>query len=495
MMALDAKVRRSTVWIHTLLLGGITGILGIAYGSTLAPSITWANGGADSGDFVAAAATLGIAHPTGYPTYLLLVHAFQQIPLGDLAYRANLCSLVMAVLAALGVYLVVLRHSGGAWHGRLAAVTAALALGLSPLFWSQAVIAEVHTLHALFVILIIGFTLDPQLAQARSLVLQAALVGLALGNHVTIALLALVWMVAVIKSAPNDRFRRLTTIAFGLGCGLLVYLYLPIRAQAQPPINWGSPHDWQNFWWVVAAHPYHDLAFGLPTQAIPARIAAWAVLLIQQFGWIGIVVGFIGLIYSTPFKNAWLLILTAFGYSIFAITYNTADSNAYLLPAYCIFAIYIGLGAAYISKFVELRRRFLGALVFVALLGVVLYQATTAAPRIDASRDRRATEFAHRVLGSAPQGAIIVTTSDRDTFPLWYYHYALGARPDVLVIAEPLLGFQWYRENLHAVYSATLTLGQNNTNWATFVATGDEGKRQVCRTALLLDNTLRCTDS
>src|SRR5262245_26488949 len=64
----------------------------LAYLSTLAPSITWANSGADSGDLVTAAATLGVAHPTGYPTYLLLAHLFQLLPLGDPAFRTNLLS-------------------------------------------------------------------------------------------------------------------------------------------------------------------------------------------------------------------------------------------------------------------------------------------------------------------------------------------------------------------------------------------------------------------
>ena len=51
-------------------------IIALAYARTLAPSITWANDGSDSGDLVAAAATLGVAHPTGYPTYLLLARLF-----------------------------------------------------------------------------------------------------------------------------------------------------------------------------------------------------------------------------------------------------------------------------------------------------------------------------------------------------------------------------------------------------------------------------------
>src|SRR3954471_12731520 len=83
--------------------------LGCAYACTLAPGVTWANDGADSGDLIAATATLGVAHPTGYPTYLLLARMFQLIPLGDLALRSTIFSALAAVLAALCVYLLVRR--------------------------------------------------------------------------------------------------------------------------------------------------------------------------------------------------------------------------------------------------------------------------------------------------------------------------------------------------------------------------------------------------
>ena len=42
----------------------------VVYGITLAPTITTG----DSGELVTAAATLSLAHPTGYPLYLLLGH-------------------------------------------------------------------------------------------------------------------------------------------------------------------------------------------------------------------------------------------------------------------------------------------------------------------------------------------------------------------------------------------------------------------------------------
>ena len=37
---------------------------------------------------------LGVTHPTGYPTYLLLAHLFTYLPFGDSAYRVSLASAV-----------------------------------------------------------------------------------------------------------------------------------------------------------------------------------------------------------------------------------------------------------------------------------------------------------------------------------------------------------------------------------------------------------------
>ncbi|MFN8569171.1 MAG: DUF2723 domain-containing protein [Kouleothrix sp.] len=128
-------------------------VLAAAYLRTLAPGITWANDGSDSGDLVTAAATLGVPHPSGYPTYVLLARLFQLIPLGDLAYRTTLLSAAAAVLAALGVYAITRALLAGDLPGWLAAATAAgaaLALGLTPVLWGQAVVAEVYALNALF---------------------------------------------------------------------------------------------------------------------------------------------------------------------------------------------------------------------------------------------------------------------------------------------------------------------------------------------------------
>jgi hypothetical protein len=66
------------------------------YCLTLAPTITWEHDGVDSGDLITAAYTLGIAHPPGYPLFTLLARVFTLLPVGEIAYRVNLMSALLA---------------------------------------------------------------------------------------------------------------------------------------------------------------------------------------------------------------------------------------------------------------------------------------------------------------------------------------------------------------------------------------------------------------
>lgn len=435
-----------------------------AYGATLAPGLTWANNSSDSGDLATAAAVLGVAHPTGYPTYLLLARLLQALPVGSLAWRTNLLSALAAVLTALVVAVLVGTLLEGQRWRRLAALGAALAFGLSPGCWALAVVTEVYTLNVLFVALLFCFTLrnlQPAPLPAWVGVLQGLVAGLALGNHITVALPVAGWLLA--SGAAAFAGRRVSTLGpclAGLGAGLLVYLYLPVRAATHPPVNWGAPDDWAGFWWVISGQPYRELAFGLPPEQMGGRLAAWASLLRDQFGLPGIVLGAGGLLYAqvdSPRRRfLWLTAVLAAGYSVFAIAYNSADSDAYLLPVYLIVALWAGVGLALVLAALE-RLPHLARLVLPGGLALLLalalaWRIPATARQVDARGDQRASGWAHLVLTDAPPGAVLLTSSDRDTFTLWYYHYALGWRPDTLVVVEPLLGFAWYRENLRARY-------------------------------------------
>src|SRR5215218_720077 len=176
-------------WAGVILAGsGVTLVVFIFYLKTLAPTIL----PYDSPNLLDVpmlqmqVCVLGMTHPTGYPSYLMLSHLFTYLPVGDCAYRANLASATYATLA-----VSVLFAAGYLLSGRVvAAAAAALAFGLGVTLWSQAVIAEVYTLNALFVALtLLTLLLWREYRKDRYLLLAAFLVGLSMTDHLTSGLL------------------------------------------------------------------------------------------------------------------------------------------------------------------------------------------------------------------------------------------------------------------------------------------------------------------
>ncbi len=459
------------------------GLLAV-YLSTLAPGLTWANQGADGGDLITAAAVGGVAHPTGYPTYLLLARLAQLLPAGSLAYRTNLLSAFSAALASAVVALGVERaHAGDRRYGRAGGLAAGLAFGLSPGLWSQAVIAEVYALHALLVGIILfvlmgsGGSAIPN-RRSREALLLGVLLGLAIGNHLTSILLVPPWLIALGQDRPR-RPRSLAAGLTGLGLGLLVYAYVPLRARTAPAINWGGAVDGAGLWWLVSGQAYRGLLFGLPAYAGGARLSAWAGLLLAQFGSLGMVTAAYGFFLGRPVSSRirWLTAWTVVAFSSFAIGYVTQDSTAYLLPAFLAIAIWLGMGMATALEAISGAAKWRGW-VHLAAAAVVLSTLINAGrhlPEVDGRRDGRAESFGRAAMRAAPAGAMLFTQGDRDTFALWYFHFALGERPDVRVIVEPMLGYEWYRASLRSTYPALVLPAQAAGTWrqALRAANGD----------------------
>jgi len=466
------------------------------YTTTLASGLTWHNNGADSGDLSAAAAVSGIAHPTGYPTYLLVARLFQSFPLGALAYRTTLLSALSAALAAVITMLVVVHTYNGprrfAWAG---GVVAGFGFGLSPLLWSQAVITEVYALHTLFVTALVLFavfaTLGPTAYRPGLIRLGSLLFGLALGNHLTTILLLPVWLALVVWRSRKIDWRALIEASLCILIGLLVYLYIPIQAAAHPPLNWGGAFTWDGFWWLVTGRGYGRLAFGLPPNLILTRLEAWASLALAQFSLPGFLVALYGALFGR-FKplvpraiTVWLLA----AYSVFALGYATSDSSAYLLPAFLALAIWLGVGLATILNELTGQWQGLRPVVIALTFAVLFANAVHQLPSLDASRDLAAEDFAQGVMAQAPTNALILTKEDRDTFPLWFYHYALHQRPDLVLLDEPLWQFPWYRENLAYTYPSLVFPSGSQPSLSDFLALNS---RPLCRPQLDTSPPLLC---
>src|SRR4029077_16888587 len=51
-------------------------------------------------------------------------------------------------------------------------------------------------------------------------------------------------------------------------------------------------------------------------------------------------------------------------------------------------------------------------------------------------------------LESCPRNAILISSEDNDTYPLWYAQEVEGIRPDVRIVITTLLGSDWYMNQL-----------------------------------------------
>src|SRR5437879_2477305 len=137
-------VNNSKPWIGA---SAVTAIAGILYFLTAARDIIVG----DSPELITAAATLGVAHPPGYPLFTMLGHLFALIPFSSIPFRVNLFSVICDAVAVGVVYWIGWRLT----KSQPAAAVAALLLAVNPIFWEWSLTAEVFPLNNFLAALLI----------------------------------------------------------------------------------------------------------------------------------------------------------------------------------------------------------------------------------------------------------------------------------------------------------------------------------------------------
>jgi hypothetical protein len=140
-------------------------------------------------------------------------------------------------------------------------------------------------------------------------------------------------------------------------------------------------------------------------------------------------------------------------YSLFAILYGSYDSQVYLIPACLAFAIWLAYGLSDLLQVVSTRFQRIPGWVFCAfILALLILRLPSLFPQVDASHDTRAEAFGEKFAAVTPAKALVIANGDETVFALWYFHFALGQRPDVTIVSEQLLPFDWYLISLGQTY-------------------------------------------
>lgn len=417
----------------------------VLYFTTLAPTVTLE----DSGEFIVAARHLGVLHPSGYPLWTLLAHTFTWIPWGNVAERVHLFSAVCGAGTCWLVYLVARRILGSRW----AALFGALGLAASEILWSQSVIAEVYTLNSFATMLVLYLAIGWRGTRSPSWLYWMALcIGLGLANHPLIALVAVpvfVWLVCVDwRAVVTPKLAAVGMLLVTLG--LSVYLYIPIRAAENPPINVGRADTIEKAIAHVRREAYQSEGemlrwAGDGGDAVLHTLAAWRGTA-NTFWWPLSVLAIVG-VFAWPRDKRDVLGLT-FGIAIF----NTLAINiglgaqynywwdfvhrVYYLPTHAMAGLWVAAGASWALRSARQRGRAAELATIFGLALVVIATCVISYPGAHRQGDRRAERYGLDLLGSAPTGAGFLPLQDEVIYPLSYLRWVEGVRPDVKILSE-----------------------------------------------------------
>ncbi|MDP8969831.1 MAG: DUF2723 domain-containing protein, partial [Actinomycetota bacterium] len=318
--------------------------LGAAYATTLLPDVGYET---DTAKFDYLGRVLGTGHPPGYPLYTLLNAVFVRVlPVGTLAFRANLLSAVLAVGAGLLLYgaLVELHVR------RPVAAVGATVFGLTRSLWSQAIVAEVYALHLVFVAAVLLLLLRWRRSRAdRDLLLAVGLYGLSFSHHLSTALLApgVAWFVLRTDPRVLTRWRLLVAACAVAMAGLLPYLYLFWRS-TDPGLAYAEVRvtDLPSFWAAFTGGGYrqHMFAFG-PRAMLTERLALFGGLLRQQPLLPALPFAAWGLLRLRGRPVAGLLLAWAVINTVWAMGYDVSDVHVFFVPTYLVVVAWATVGA------------------------------------------------------------------------------------------------------------------------------------------------------
>lgn len=427
-----------------------------AYLPTLGPGL----GPIDSGELAVVCQTLGIAHPTGYPLYTLLGRLWAMaFPWGELAWRLNLLSALMMAASASMLFRLL---------GRLrirteAALAGSLAYAFSPVIWSQAVFLEVYALTAMWSVAVLWLAVAyRQDGRPRQIMLIAFLAGLGMGNH-----LSLLWTlggVAILLAVGRIR-PWLGLAAAGLFLtGISVYLFLPVRSNLSPLMNWGSPGSWERFLWHVSGRQYRTWMFGHTAGQLWLNFKNFLALWLKNPGiylWWLIIPGVIAMYRKD--RRVLLALGSVFLLAVlYGINYSIPDIDPYFIPALVSGYVLMAAGTGWLAEsalpLIPWPR--LAVLSRALVAGVSLLPLVLNFTANDQSHNRLSEDLASALLESAEPNAVILVDNWDLYSPCLYLVHHQGLRRDVVLVNKELLRRSWYLDHLKKLYPAYLAACQ-----------------------------------
>ena len=459
----------------------------IIYLITLAPSVVQI----DSGELAAVQATLGIAHPTGYPLFTMIGYLFSLIPIPiSKILQLNILAAIYCS-TAVGVFTYTVKYcldNFSAFKKKISnqkeaakkekkkgkhqvdktdikeelseniklitAVFGGLTLAFSRTFWFQSTSVEVYSLHLLLITLIILFLLKAYINSLADDKLTHWLVFaffLALGfsNHLTTLMIlpGTAYFYFTRYKFNSASFKKLfLMILLFVFVLVAIYSYLPLRALQNPIINWGNPFDWERIYRHITGRQYQVWLFSSFDSAGKQFSHFWSILPFEFF--IGLLLAVVGLFVSI-FKSrklAWFILITFVFTLLYSINYDINDIDSYFLLAFVMLAFFSAFGVLKILEMKSIPKNYR----LIGLAVVIAIQFFFNFIKVNQSGVYTFEDYTKAVLNTVPKNAIIFSYQwDYFISASYYYQFVEDYRKDVTVIDKELLRRSWYYNQIN----------------------------------------------
>jgi hypothetical protein len=458
--------RLATRWLWERGLG--LGLVVFAFYVVLAPPFITDG---DNGEFSTLSATGGVAHPSGYPLYVLWLRATSWLPGQSVAHTAAISTCILA--AAL---VVVLHAACRAWGARTAAATvAAVVFAIGPIVLRNHVKAEVFALNGLAVasVLWLAAAAGP-LRGARRTFALGLVAGLGISDHLTCVLVAPVGLLGAVRGVREStaRVRAIGLGVAGLVAGLSPYLYLFAAPAAAS--SWGTVDSVSDLLHVFLRKDYGGPgAFAGSERGVdvPANLAALGYALARGWLWVLLPLALVGWVRRLAVRElpgsepragwialaaTWLLAgpLLVLRFDIEPVGFGLAVCERFYLLPLLVLAIPVAVGLDDAFAAVERRRPTLlatrGAAPLLAVVGAIA-ALLAAAPSIRAVarvHTSAVEQYTLNLLGTLPPDAVLVSSDDATYNTIHYFQQTRGLRTDVVNVQWSMLALPWYAERI-----------------------------------------------
>ncbi|XP_063295510.1 protein O-mannosyl-transferase TMEM260 [Pelobates fuscus] len=435
------------------------------YFKTLHPSVP----GGDSGELITAAYELGVAHPPGYPLFTVLAKlAMMLLPFGSVAYRVNfLCGLFGAIASSL-LFYATFRLSGSYSSGILASGI----FSFSRLTWQWSIAAEVFSLNNLFVALLMALTVEFEKATSareRSKIshIGAFFCGLSLCNQHTIVLYVICiifWVLFHQFKQKELTLKYMLTLGAFFVAGLLPYFYLiasSICSRAR--WTWGDQTTIQGFLTHLLREEYGT--FSLAKSETGLSVVDMLIFQINHMTTdispIAQGLALLGLLLCFVMQDSSIPVVCLFTkmflcYSIFFSWRANLDITKPLflgvverfwMQSNIVICVLSGLGLALLTSSLKTKTvsfQLVHYIEWIFTVLVIAKQVTTNYSICDQSSNYVVDKFARNILFSMPNNTVIMLRGDLPGNSLRYLHYCEGLRPDIALVDQEMMTYDWY---------------------------------------------------